>query len=290
MLIELADVSRACFASAASANASLTSRWQSSNVPATATAVTLPPSVVNCASWTGVTPPSGNRTTTRVPARPKKAWATALPVSPEVATSTVSGAVAGIEVRHQAGHDARADVLERERRAVKELEGGQLVVERHERDRKVERRGQQSARVWHEESSSPTKRVRDRGANLGERCAAQRFDRQTARARSGTYSPPSGARPSNSASQTEIARRRLAASADELHRRRSRSGRRRAPTGETHRSASTPAAVANASRIAVPGGLAPAPATRRSAKIDGPEPDRLQPSAPRRRHAACFTA
>ena len=35
--------------------------------PATATAVTLPPSVVNCASWTALTCPCGYSTTTRVP-------------------------------------------------------------------------------------------------------------------------------------------------------------------------------------------------------------------------------
>ena len=84
MLIELADVSRR-LAKTGSAKARLTVRWQSSNLPSTATVVTLPPMVVICLRWRSETSLIGNSTTTRMRWRPAKAWATALAVSPEVA-------------------------------------------------------------------------------------------------------------------------------------------------------------------------------------------------------------
>ena len=58
MLIEFADDSRNG-ARSGSRIADLTSRWQSSNTPATRTAVTLPPIVAICASWNGDTLPAG---------------------------------------------------------------------------------------------------------------------------------------------------------------------------------------------------------------------------------------
>ena len=74
---------------------SFTMRWQSSNVPRTASDVTLPPQHVNCLSWRGETRPSGKRSVTRMPGRWWKAAATAPPVSPEVATRISSGFVRG---------------------------------------------------------------------------------------------------------------------------------------------------------------------------------------------------
>lgn len=50
MLMELADDRLKRLRSEASAKASLTIRWQSSNVPLTSSAVTLPPRVVSCCS------------------------------------------------------------------------------------------------------------------------------------------------------------------------------------------------------------------------------------------------
>ena len=93
-----------------------------------------PLNIVNCASCVGLTRPSGYRTTTRVCGTPWKACATALPVSPDVAARTVSGSSPRVERRHQPRHHARADVLERERRAVKQLEREDARLDLDERE------------------------------------------------------------------------------------------------------------------------------------------------------------
>ena len=76
--------------SSASANMALTSRWQSSNAPATRRAWTLPPRLANCFSCSALTRPSGYSTTTDTPGVSCRPAATAPPVSPDVATSTTS--------------------------------------------------------------------------------------------------------------------------------------------------------------------------------------------------------
>src|SRR5205823_3677279 len=76
--------------SSPSRNACFTRRWQSSNVPRTASGLTLPPQQVSWRSWVGDTSPLGNSTATSTPGRSWKAAATAPPVSPEVATRMVS--------------------------------------------------------------------------------------------------------------------------------------------------------------------------------------------------------
>ncbi len=86
----LADDSSRRAPIAGSANAALTSRWQSSKVPSTDSDLTLPPQQVSCRSCRGETRPRGNSTTTSMPGRPWNAAATAPPVSPEVATRIVS--------------------------------------------------------------------------------------------------------------------------------------------------------------------------------------------------------
>ncbi len=133
-MIELADASRSRERSSLSANASFTSRWQSSKEPATARLDTLPPSVVISLRCGSLMRPSGKSTTTRNPGTPRNARATALPVSPEVATRTKVSPSARVAARgraarlvldrvpHEPRHEARADVLERERRTVEELE------------------------------------------------------------------------------------------------------------------------------------------------------------------------
>ncbi len=76
--------------SCASAKASFTMRWQSSNVPRTENERTLPPQQVSCRSWVGETSPLGNSTDTPTPGRLWNAAATAPPVSPDVATRICS--------------------------------------------------------------------------------------------------------------------------------------------------------------------------------------------------------
>ena len=85
----LAEVRPRPDTSSGSSKAAFTSRWQSSKAPSTARASTLPPQVANWRSCRGETRPLGYITTTCTPGRPQKAWATAAPVSPEVAVSTV---------------------------------------------------------------------------------------------------------------------------------------------------------------------------------------------------------
>ena len=77
--------------------------------------------------------------TTRVCGTRWKACATALPVSPDVATRTVSGSSAAVQRRHQPRHDAGADVLERERRPVEQLEREDAGFDFDERDLEVQR-------------------------------------------------------------------------------------------------------------------------------------------------------
>ena len=82
----------------------MTSRWQSSKVPCHGDGGDVAAERRELRLLHGADRPSGNSTTTRVPATPKKACATALPVSPDVATRTVNGVIVGVEMRHQARH------------------------------------------------------------------------------------------------------------------------------------------------------------------------------------------
>ena len=89
MLMELARRD-GCRRRSGSAKARLTSAWQSSNLPSTAKVVTLPPSVVICLRWRSETSSTGKSTTLCTRGTPWKAWATALPVSPDVAVRITS--------------------------------------------------------------------------------------------------------------------------------------------------------------------------------------------------------
>ena len=172
MLIELAEVSRARQRSAASAKASFASRWQSSKVPSTATAVTLPPSVVNCASCTrrhlafGKQHDDARARRRRKPA-PRRCRCR------RRSRPAPSAAARRVEVRHQPRHDARPDVLEGEGRSVEELERGHALVDRPKRNRKVQRVGEESSRARLVASSSPTKVRRRSPSRRRQRCAAQ---------------------------------------------------------------------------------------------------------------------
>src|SRR5437773_4753506 len=76
--------------SSSSRKACFTRRWQSSNVPRTASDRTFSPQQVSWRCCVGDTRPLGNSTATSTPGRSWKAAATAPPVSPEVATRMVS--------------------------------------------------------------------------------------------------------------------------------------------------------------------------------------------------------
>ena len=75
-----------------------------------------------------------------MPGTPRNACATALPVSPEVATITVSCFPDSCnKISHQPGHETRAKILERQRRPVKQLENVQPVAERDQRHGEIKR-------------------------------------------------------------------------------------------------------------------------------------------------------
>ena len=139
-MIEFAEVRNARLFSSASENACFTSRWQSSNVPETSSAVMFSPSVVNCFSCASLMRFDGYKITTRIPGTPRNPCATALPVSPEVATSTVSvPRFAAHEITHQPRHESRAKILERQRRPVKQLQNVQPRRQRNQLHRKIDR-------------------------------------------------------------------------------------------------------------------------------------------------------
>ena len=73
-----------------SEKAILTNFWQSSNVPLTSIDFTFFWTLVNCSSWISVTLLEGYKITTFIPSTPEKPFATAPPVSPEVATKIVN--------------------------------------------------------------------------------------------------------------------------------------------------------------------------------------------------------
>ena len=206
--------------SSVSAKASFTRRWQSSNEPATRGSRRCRRACVISLRCGSLMRPSGKSTTTRNPGTPRKARATALPVSPEVATRTkvspstparargrrASGDRDG--VTHQPRHEARADVLERERRAVEELERPDVVADRNQRDREVEARRHQVVDVSRARSSSPKRWTPTVRITSAARHAAQAREEALAASgssRSGHHSPPSGARPEKSASVSETA-------------------------------------------------------------------------------------
>ena len=195
----LAELSGTCARSASSDSACLARRWQSSKLPSTRNVRTLSPQHPRPCAWRGETRPSGYRITTSKPGRRWNAAATAAPVSPEVATRiVVGGRIGRAQPRQRLGEEARGVVLERGGGAVEQLE--QVVVVA----------GQRSQRC--------RERVGVR-ADVAERVAQRRVARSTARARacavsasvapacdgrqrgmrSGTYRPPSGARPATSA-------------------------------------------------------------------------------------------
>src|SRR5690606_14725209 len=104
----LAELNGTCACSSASLSARLTSAWQSSNEPATRSALTLSPKQPNWCAWRGDTRPSGYSTTTRRPGWPWNAAATAAPVSPDVATRMVSGCVCPWRIRASVAARKRA--------------------------------------------------------------------------------------------------------------------------------------------------------------------------------------
>jgi hypothetical protein len=185
------------WASAGSRKASLTSRWQSSKLPSTANACTPSRAAVSWARWTGLTPSRGKSTTTSRPSTPAMPAATAPPVSPEVATST----------RARRRWRARARAHQRPRvRAATSLKA--RVGPWNSSSRKV---ASSSRRSGTGKSSAARRRPAIGplvGGEPGRQGGLGRVGQRGRRApagpiggiRSGTYRPPSGARPPSSAS------------------------------------------------------------------------------------------
>ena len=190
MLTEFADVSRtlpAQLGDRRTPRASAAGSRRSCRPPRTrARCRRSPLNIVNCASCVGLTRPSGYRTTTRVCGTPWKACATALPVSPEVATRTVSGSSPRCERRHQPRHHARADVLERERRPVKQLEREDARLDFDQRNRKIQRLDDDRLERRRVELAARERPERAQ-ADLGQRAARQ--PRELVRASTARSSP-----------------------------------------------------------------------------------------------------
>ena len=91
--------------------------------------------VVNCASCTSLTWPSGYSTTTRVPATPRKACATALPVSPD-AQPDCEWLRACLQSDPRAARGSARRSPEGERRTVKTLDHAEPFPRVRRRDRK----------------------------------------------------------------------------------------------------------------------------------------------------------
>src|SRR3954462_4321415 len=99
MLMLLAEEKARRADNSGSRNAALTIRWQSSKVPTTAKVRTFSPQQDSCCAWRAETRFFGYSSTTSAHGRRWNAAATAPPVSPDVATSTVSGPAAGAHNR-----------------------------------------------------------------------------------------------------------------------------------------------------------------------------------------------
>ena len=142
-MTEFADVRRTRSRSSASPNASRVSRWQSSKLPATAYARTFAASsalnIVSCASCVGLTRPSGiEHDDARVRHAVKRVGDGAAGVA-RGGRQHGQRLIAGVERRHQPRHRPRADVLERQRRTVKQLEREDARLDLDERNREVQR-------------------------------------------------------------------------------------------------------------------------------------------------------
>ena len=116
-------------------NIAFTSAWQSSKVPSMASAWTLlSGAVVIMRRCTSEMRPCGNSTTTSTWLRPRNASTAAPPVSPEVATTmVVRSPRCAQHVVHQPRHQLHGEILEGERRAVKQLQHEQAAAELRQR-------------------------------------------------------------------------------------------------------------------------------------------------------------
>ena len=123
-LIELTPESRARSRKAWWLNMPFTIAWQSSKVPSIASAWTLSSAtVVIIRRCTSEMRPCGNSTKRSVRARPRNASIAAPPVSPEVATTMVVRSPRAVErMVHEPAEQLHRQILEGERRAVKQLE------------------------------------------------------------------------------------------------------------------------------------------------------------------------
>ncbi len=192
----------------ASVKAAFTSAWQASNGPSTSKARTLSPQHVSWCCWRGDTCPFGNSTPTRMPlAAMKRRSDGSAGVARRRDENRQRPGIrrAAQRALHERGEETRPDVLERGRRAVEELEHGELAVrsERLQRQRESRthrckwRRARSRAPSLRRTARAP--RPRSRPANR----RARRGDRMRGSS-SGTNKPPSAARPRITASTRPV--------------------------------------------------------------------------------------
>ena len=153
----------------------LTSRWQSSNVPLTRNVRTLRPQQVSCCAWRGDTRPAGYRITTSTHGRPiERRSHRAAGIARRRHQDRDAPRVVARQTFQRRREEACAEVLERGRRAVKQLEHAQrsgrvrhVDERRRERERIVEHgaqlRVQRIAREEWREQHAPDRRAASRG-------------------------------------------------------------------------------------------------------------------------------
>src|SRR5687767_11897120 len=188
-------------------------------------------------------------------------------------------------MRHQPGERAGAEVFERKRRPVKQLDDAQALVEREDRHRKIERVTDQRFQRHAIEFVS-RELCRQCNRDVLKRSSALAVPPVVIQSREVFRNvEPAVRRKASDDRLLERDRGRLPPSADANHETTRAPCR---PTEQTHKSDPASLAASNARCIAAPAACAIS-TDRVRAKMEGPEPDKLEPSAPAA-IAADFTA
>ena len=190
----LAELRGACACSSASLSARFTRAWQSSNEPATRSAVMLSPKQPNWCACRGETRPSGYSTITRSPGWRWNAAATAAPVSPDVATRIVSGLASLRRTRAMLAARKRAP------KSLKAAVGPWNNSSTWSAGVPSARSGAGKSNASRQIDPSSPSRASPAKNGASSVAAVSAMSRPGARSRdggnaSGTYRPPSGARP-----------------------------------------------------------------------------------------------
>ena len=208
MLMELAEVRLARRDSTGSANAALVSRWQSSKLPAVGVRAHVRRLAVEHRQLRFLRRADAALRIENHDARVRDVVERVRDGAAGVAGGRDQNRqrLVALEQRgHEPRHHARADVLERQRRAVKQLERVDTRLDFDERNGKRERVLRRStaacrSRARRQTAAAPARRSPPASSGSGSRASSSGGQRGID---SGTYRPPSGAMPSNSANPND---------------------------------------------------------------------------------------